>query len=870
MIKKQLSIVGFFMACLLTINVPVYVNADNTPVPLVYKSYFSDATDLSQLTLKANASEGRTPYLPFIQTINGTRALTILERGRSFSFNSAFINEKVDISRVENKGISSFIEFDVYKGSTPHTGDWFAFILSKDSTQLTQRNSISISNSLSINLSYWKGEVGNTDLEASIFDNINGTARMRGDFVVIDPTYRTALASVAANARVRNYKFWFDYNSTTRVFEIRLRFDNSYQRPATPVASYSNIDASFLGNSFFAGIAASTGGLDYGLTIRQWLFANRSLPQGIDPTLDPSLLIDDTTPPTTPTLTPTQTETGWILNPLSTDDSMSTIIYEYQLDNGAITAQPSDFEIPDGTRQVKIWARDIFNKSSQVKTVNFYKVTYEGNGATQPDTTVWYPEGESVTFPTLSKTGHTFLGFTTVEENANVDVLTTYNVNADATLYAKYSTNPYGISFVTNSSEVINPISFLYNEELEGIPEPVRLGYLFEGWYKDAEFENLFEDLYMPANDFTLYAKWSILTYDLILQLNGGTVDTMPPSTYTVESTSIVLPTPTRKGYVFQGWFSDELFTSSVKTSITQGSTDDQTLFAKWALNQAEIDAVIALINAIDTPITLASINAIEAAVDAYNDLILLQQEGVTNDGLLFGYEEDLAALLLEINEVIDLIDPLDKVITLEDKEDIQAARAAYNALTDEQKAEVTNLQVLLDAEAALLSLEQTQEVREILEALVDEEDITLEDKEAIEAAREAFDALTPAQQANISNELKQKLIDAEAALLALQQTQAVVETLEELPDLEDITLDDQDAVEAARAAFDALTPSQQANISNALRQKLLDAEAAIEALLNAEPEPEPDTPFNLLPFHLLSGLIIGIVYFLKAKKEGK
>jgi hypothetical protein len=224
--------------------------------------------------------------------------------------------------------------------------------------------------------------------------------------------------------------------------------------------------------------------------------------------------------------------------------------------------------------------------------------------------------------------------------------------------------------------------------------------------------------------------------------------------------------------------------------------------------------------------------------------------------------KKHFTALFVPINQVIDLIDPLDQVITLNDKQDILAARAAYNALTTEQKTYVTNLQVLIDAEAALLSLEQTQAVREMIEDLKQPNDITLDDKEELEAAREAFDALTSSQQANIANELKQKLFDAEAALLALEQTQDVIDILENLPDLKSITLDDQAAIEAARAAFDALTPSQQANISDQLKQKLLDAETELNALLN------PASSFSLLPFHLLSGLIIGVIYFLKTKKE--
>ena len=725
MLKKLFPIV-LFMSFLLTMNRPVYVHAESTSVPLAFKSYFSDATDINQLTVKANGNNPNPP-VPSIVTLQGTSSsvLRLVPPGTGYVWNSAFINEKVDISRVENKGISSFIEFDVYKGSTSVVGDSFQFILSKDDKQITQRftDNNSMNNSLTINLSYYNAFNGVTDLTASIFDRINGgVTNRRTNYVPIDQTFRTHLVGISANQKARNYKFWFDYNKTSQTVDIRLRFDDSYERPSTPIVTFPNINADFLGDSFYAGITATTGAYNFGIDIRQWLFANRSLDQGIDPTLDPDLLITDSAPPTMPTVTPTRSElgTGWSLNPTSTDDTISGITYEYQLDGNTYATQPADFVIPDGTREVKIRAIDSFNKVSTETTVNFYSITYQAAGATPVQATIWHPEGTELLSPNFSKPGYVLLGFTTVEDNANIDVLSDYSVSIDITLYAK------------------------------------------------------------------------------------------------------------------------------------------------WAINQDEINAVITLINAIATPITFSSQTAIEEALAAYNALIPVQQEGVTNDELLFGYEDDLEALFEPINNVIDLINPLDKVITLNDKEDILAARAAYDNLTPDEEAFVTNLQVLLDAEAELLYLEQIQDVIEMIEDLKEPNDLTLDDQEDVEAARAAFDALSPSQQASISDELKQKLLDAEAKLRSLEQIQDVIEMIEDLKEPNDLTLDDQEDVEAARAAFDALSPSQQASISDELKQKLLDVEVELNALLN------PESSFSLLPFHLLSGLIIVAVYFLKTKKEGQ
>ena len=112
--------------------------------------------------------------------------------------------------------------------------------------------------------------------------------------------------------------------------------------------------------------------------------------------------------------------------------------------------------------------------------------------------------------------------------------------------------------------------------------------------------------------------------------------------------------------------------------------------------------------------------------------------------------------------------------VTLESKEAIDAARASYDSLTDAQKALVRNYQTLLDAEAAYEALLKTDDEKaaEETERLIDAiGTVTLESKAAIEAARASYDSLTDAQKALVRN--YQTLLDAEAAYEALLHTHA-------------------------------------------------------------------------------------------------
>jgi hypothetical protein len=91
-----------------------------------------------------------------------------------------------------------------------------------------------------------------------------------------------------------------------------------------------------------------------------------------------------------------------------------------------------------------------------------------------------------------------------------------------------------------------------------------------------------------------------------------------------------------------------------------------------------------------------------------------------------------------------------------------------------------------------------------------------------------------------------------------------VSETVLELPDEDDVTLDDQAAIEAARDAYEALTPAQKGMVSGETLQHLVNAENGLDRLLN----PGFDF-FSLLPYHLVSGLIIAALFFIKSKKQG-
>ncbi|MBN2300575.1 MAG: InlB B-repeat-containing protein [Acholeplasmataceae bacterium] len=121
------------------------------------------------------------------------------------------------------------------------------------------------------------------------------------------------------------------------------------------------------------------------------------------------------------------------------------------------------------------------------------------------------------------------------------------------------------------------------------IPEdPNKEGFIFDGWFWDnGTFEmpftaNSIMDTPISSN-MTVYAKWSLIGYEINYVLNGGINPPSNPTTYDSETVTLNISDPTQIGHQFEGWYLDEdltqifTFESSMETDIT--------LYAKWSIN---------------------------------------------------------------------------------------------------------------------------------------------------------------------------------------------------------------------------------------------------------------------------------------------
>ena len=178
------------------------------------------------------------------------------------------------------------------------------------------------------------------------------------------------------------------------------------------------------------------------------------------------------------------------------------------------------------------------------------------------------------------------------------------------------------------------------------------------------------------------------------------------------------------------------------------------------------------------------------------------------------GARDNASKVVAKINQIGDPIE-----LTAECEEKITAARDAYEQLSPEEKRYVDNYQTLKDAEKELARLKKVaadqkaaEEVTEKIKALPDVKDLTLNDETQIDEARAAYSKLTDDQKTYVSDETKGKLVSAEEQMAKLLDAEAItklIKEIEELPSASDITLNDREAIENAKAHYDALSEEQ-------------------------------------------------------------
>ena len=213
-----------------------------------------------------------------------------------------------------------------------------------------------------------------------------------------------------------------------------------------------------------------------------------------------------------------------------------------------------------------------------------FDVTYDYDGGTpvkENPTTIRV--GETITLSPAVKLGYDFIGWSD-DKNGNGNLYDKLSdVKANLSLYAVYRAKQFTIIYEFDGyyDGESNPNIIFYDEAVT--LSPVNLhGRIFGGWYTAKTGGKKIEiiDKSNLTELSVLYARYTLIEYKITLDADGGTLTSGESEyTVTVNSPGFYLPTCTKNGFEFLGWFDGD---GKKYERITASDVANITLTAKW------------------------------------------------------------------------------------------------------------------------------------------------------------------------------------------------------------------------------------------------------------------------------------------------
>jgi uncharacterized repeat protein (TIGR02543 family) len=230
-----------------------------------------------------------------------------------------------------------------------------------------------------------------------------------------------------------------------------------------------------------------------------------------------------------------------------------------------------------------------------------YTVKFVDTNGETVETAQTVASGKTVTIPTLDeKTGYTFTGWTK-DGTAYSDA--TITVTADVTLVANWSATTYSITY-NGVEDATNPnaetTSYTIESDTITLQAPTKDGYTFAGWKvgSDTDVTETVTITKGSTGDKTFTATWTkneeptVTQYTVTFNSNDGSAIDGSPFTVTSGEKVTKPDDPTKEGYTFGGWYTDDTtfenaydFDTAVTASIT--------LYAKWTHTDSDHSYVL-------------------------------------------------------------------------------------------------------------------------------------------------------------------------------------------------------------------------------------------------------------------------------------
>jgi uncharacterized repeat protein (TIGR02543 family) len=209
-----------------------------------------------------------------------------------------------------------------------------------------------------------------------------------------------------------------------------------------------------------------------------------------------------------------------------------------------------------------------------------YTVTFDTQGGHANQSNIVVAAGGYIAYlPAVTKSGFTFVGWFTEINGEGSQFTASTTVNDNITVYAKWTNDHPMVTFdAQGGSASHSAITVNAGASITNLPTATRSGYALDGWFTQINGEGSQFTNTTPVNeDITVYACWIVVRYTVTFDAQGGSVS---PSSITVNEGEYVtnLPTVTRGGYIFDGWFDYWGYQFTEYTPVNE----TMTVYAYW------------------------------------------------------------------------------------------------------------------------------------------------------------------------------------------------------------------------------------------------------------------------------------------------
>ena len=248
-----------------------------------------------------------------------------------------------------------------------------------------------------------------------------------------------------------------------------------------------------------------------------------------------------------------------------------------------ITEPQKIIEIPQGSTGDRTY-------TANWQVIEYTIITLLEGGNAGTSEVYFYTVEQTVTLPTPTRTGYTFLGWTgegitTPQPNVTIPKGST----GDKTYIENWELTEYNITMDLSGGSGQEKVVYTMTDEDFELPTPTRHGYEFVGWTGEG-ITTPQTSVKIPkgsTGNKAYTANWKAIEYTITLDTNGGPV--VSPIKYTVED-SFTLPYPLRPGYEFVGWTLDGSgMIPAMPLIIYHGTTGDLRYKAEWRLAEYTI-----------------------------------------------------------------------------------------------------------------------------------------------------------------------------------------------------------------------------------------------------------------------------------------